>query len=597
MCGIAGIYSYHSNSPAISRNELILIRDHMANRGPDGEGLWISQDERVGLAHRRLAIIDLSSNGAQPMCSNDGRYQIVFNGEIYNYKELRSLLISEGITFQSQSDTEVLLALYAHKGAHMCSLLRGMYAFSIWDAQEKSLFLARDPFGIKPLYLHDDGYSLRFSSQVKSLLAGRGISTQADPAGIVGYWIWGSIPEPFTLYKNLRSLKPGSWIKIKSDGKQISESFLSIFDVMHTNYAAPIEYENLRSALLDSIQHHLISDVPVGVFLSAGIDSTSILGLAAECGVSLNSITLGFKDFKGTKDDETILAQVAARKYGSKHQIIWLTKKDFESKVDKYIASMDQPTYDGLNTYLVADAAAQIGVKVVLSGLGGDELFGGYPSFTQVPLIHGLGKRFPSSNLIAKLLRQSSAPILRKFTSEKYAGILEYGSTWESAYMLRRAIRMPWELKAIKTLDKEIINEGLVTLYKHHISDKKLNELGSPFAIISYLESSKYMLNQLLRDSDWAGMAHSIEIRLPFLDIHLLQYLAQQRRNLDIIHRKYDISSTVHPQLPKEIWTRRKTGFSTPLQKWTKEIIDSEKHQRGFRGWQTKVLELYTSRS
>ena len=207
MCGFAGIFAYSNNAPPVQDAELLRIRDQMLHRGPDGEGLWISPDKRIGLGHRRLSIIDLSENGAQPMASLDGRYQIIFNGEIYNFKELRSELQAQGFIFRGHSDTEVLLALYAQKGEAMCSLLRGMYAFAIWDNITQSLFMARDPFGMKPLYWHDDGKTIRFASQVKALLAGGGIKTEPEPAGVVGYWIWGSVPEPFTLYKDLLSLE------------------------------------------------------------------------------------------------------------------------------------------------------------------------------------------------------------------------------------------------------------------------------------------------------------------------------------------------------------------------------------------------------
>lgn len=591
MCGLAGIFAYSNSAPPVLETELIRMRDQMIHRGPDGKGLWISPDQRVGLAHRRLAIIDLSENGAQPMTSIDGRYQIVFNGEIYNFQELRSELISKGFSFRGHSDTEVLLALYAQQGEKMCSLLRGMYAFAIWDTLEQSLFLARDPFGIKPLYWHDDGNTIRLSSQVKSLLAGGGIKTESEAAGVVGYWIWGSVPEPFTLYKDLLSLEAGTWLKIERGGKQSKGVFQSLFDVYSGKDTSPSPYPDLRSALLDSVRHHLIAEVPVGIFLSAGIDSSTLLALAAECGAPLNSVTLGFKEYQGTSDDETLLAEFVAQKYGAKHETIWITQQDFEQKLDHFIASMDQPTLDGLNTYLVADAAAQAGLSVALSGLGGDELFGGYPSVNQVPKIHQLGQMLSRAPFLAKALRQVSAPILRQFASEKYAGLLEYGATWEGAHTLRRATRMPWEIKGIEGLDPQIITTGLERLAKYYPTDEKLNELDSPFTIVSYLESTQYMRNQLLRDSDWAGMAHSLEIRLPFLDIPLAHYLAKQRQ-LGNILRKIDIPGTTQTPLPDKITSRRKTGFLIPIQNWAHTRISNTKNSRGLRPWQELVFNL-----
>ena len=591
MCGFAGIFAYSNNAPPILETELLRIRDQMFHRGPDGEGLWISADKRVGLGHRRLSIIDLSENGAQPMASLDGRYQIIFNGEIYNFKELRSELKSQGINFRGNSDTEVLLALYAQKGAAMCSLLRGMYAFAIWDNLTQSIFLARDPFGMKPLYWHDDGKTIRFASQVKALLAGGGFQTESEPAGVVGYWIWGSVPEPFTLYKHLLSLEPGTWLRIELDGKRESGTFQALFDLFSKFSSVTSNYSSLREALLDSVQAHLVSDVPLGIFLSAGIDSSTILGLAAECGAPLKSITLGFKEFRGTSSDETVLAELVAKKYGFKHQTVWITQQDFEDKLQHYMSSMDQPTIDGLNTYLVADAAAQSGLKVVLSGLGADEFFGGYPSFHHLPKIRRLGQVPANITFLAKLTRQISAPIFRKFTSEKYAGLLEYCSSWEGAYLLRRASRMPWMLEAQENLDFDIIKLGLERLSKYDIHDAKLNDLGDPFSIISFLESTRYMRNQLLRDNDWAGMSHSLEIRLPFLDWPLIEYLACQRSQHNNLH-KNDIAHVVQPILPSEILNKPKTGFEIPIIRWMNKPNLKSNKSRGLLNWQEIVFSL-----
>ena len=588
MCGIAGIFTYSNTSPKVSEVELLKIRDHMLERGPDGEGLWVSENRKMGLAHRRLSILDLTGNGAQPMCSFDGRYQIIFNGEIYNFKELRTELIERGYSFRSDSDTEVILSLYSHYGNKMCTLLRGMYAFAIYDTKADSLFLARDPFGMKPLYWHDDGKTIRFASQVKALLAGGGIKTESEPAGVVGYWILGYVPEPYTLHKDLVNLEAGTWLKIDANGKKQSECFQSLFNFLSTSNSATSSYTELREALLDSVRHHLVSDVPVGIFLSSGIDSATILSLARECGNPIRSITLGFKEFKGTSADEVPLAEKIAKQNGVKHETIWLSQKDFENQLERYLLSMDQPTTDGLNTYLVSFATAQVGLKVALSGLGADELFGGYPSFSQIPKIHKLGKMLAKSSNLAKLSRQISAPALRYFISEKYAGILEYGSSWEDAYLLRRATRMPWEIRKIESLDKKTIEIGLEKLANLKISNDKFKALGSSLNIISYLELTRYMRDQLLRDSDWAGMAHSVEIRLPFLDISLIQFLVSQK-NLGNTLQKRDIFMTNYPSLPDEILNRKKTGFSTPIKSWVKNNLKTNK-SRGLLDWQEFVF-------
>ncbi|MFB1490746.1 MULTISPECIES: asparagine synthase (glutamine-hydrolyzing) [unclassified Thiocapsa] len=285
MCGIAGIFAYKDSADAVVRAELLAIRDHMAARGPDGMGEWESSDHRIALAHRRLSIIDLSSAAAQPMSSPDGKLVITFNGEIYNYREMRRTLESAGRVFRTHSDTEVLLHLYAEQGPAMVHALRGMFAFVIWDAERRRLFMARDPYGIKPLYYSDVDGTLRFASQVKALLAGGGISTEHDPAGQVGFYLWGSVPEPFTLYRDIRALPAGSTLTTDAKGVTERKVYHSIAQVYADaeNQGSPRTPADarqiIRDALLESVRHPLVADVPVGAFLSAGIDSGALVGL------------------------------------------------------------------------------------------------------------------------------------------------------------------------------------------------------------------------------------------------------------------------------------------------------------------------------
>lgn len=282
MCGIAGIFRYGDNAPLVDLAELERMRDRMATRGPDGAGEWLSADGRVGLAHRRLAIIDLSEAGAQPMVDPATGNVIVFNGEIYNYRELRRGLEAQSAVFHSQSDTEVLLALYRRFGPDMLPKLRGMYAFALWDAREQGLFLARDPFGIKPLYYADDGRTLRFASQVKALLAGGGVDTAPDPAGHVGFFLWGHVPEPFTLYRGIQALPAGTALWVARGGQRKTLVFFDLGRQLREPPSSPAPKsadearEGLREALLDSVRHQLVADVPVGVFLSAGKDSATV---------------------------------------------------------------------------------------------------------------------------------------------------------------------------------------------------------------------------------------------------------------------------------------------------------------------------------
>ncbi len=576
MCGLNGIFAYAQSAAPVDPAELLRTREHMVKRGPDGAGIWMSPDQRLGLAHRRLAIIDLSPNGAQPMATADGRYQIVFNGEIYNYRELQAELKQQGAVFQSQSDTEVLLHLYAQHGEGMCQRLRGMFAFAIWDTQAQTLFLARDPFGIKPLYVHDDSQTLRFASQVKALLAGGAVPNEFSDEGELGYWIWGHVPEPHTLYQNILAVPPGSWIKQGRNGPRTSASFETVEELLSGDEGTP--FTNLHDALLDSVRHHLIADVPVGIFLSAGIDSAVITALAAECGSALHTITLGFEEFRSTPNDETVLAEKLAKEYGTKHHTVWVTKADFELAFDSFIEVMDQPSIDGLNTWLICRAAAQLGLKVVLSGLGGDEFFGGYPSFRQVPRMHRVARPFSATPGLARIVRQVARPILRSLASEKLAGLLEYGHTWEGAYTLRRAVRMPWEARAFGTA----------------LPEPATQRLRNNHAVVSHLEATRYMRNQLLRDSDWASMAHSIELRVPLVDTLLTSHIAHQRR-AGYTYSKQDLAAAARPPLPEEVTRRPKTGFLVPQYEWTGHIAAGRTGSReSLHDWQALVHRIYT---
>src|SRR2546421_1217125 len=285
MCGIAAIFAYGKAAPTIDGDELLAMREQMFARGPDGGGQWISDDRRVGLANRRLSIIDISPAGAQPMFNADRSLAITFNGEIYNYAELREKLIREGRRFQSHCDTEVVLELYATRGEAMLNELRGMYAFAIWDRDKRGLFLARDPFGIKPLYYSDDGHTLRLASQVKALRAGGKVDNAPEPAGHVGFFLWGHVPHPYTFFRSVRSLPAGSSMWIDRNGPRSPKKFCDVNEILRQAEESEIRNpkseirnsgERLRSALSDTVRYHLVADVPVGVFLSAGLDSTTI---------------------------------------------------------------------------------------------------------------------------------------------------------------------------------------------------------------------------------------------------------------------------------------------------------------------------------
>lgn len=594
MCGIAGIFAYGQSAPPVEQEELLRIREAMIKRGPDGAGLWISPDRRVGLAHRRLAIIDLSEAGAQPMATADGRYRITFNGEIYNYRELRRELEAKGCVFRSQSDTEVLLHLYAERGEEMLHALRGMYAFGIWDEAKKGVFLARDPFGIKPLYHADDGRSLRFASQVKALVKGGGIDCHPEAAGYAGFLVWGSVPEPFTLHREIRALPAGSHLWIDREGMHGPSAFFSVraeFERAERAAAGTAPAGDARSvldALRDSVRHHMIADVPVAAFLSAGLDSSTAVALASgTAGHDLRTLTLGFTEYQGSDNDETGLAQLVARRYGMRHETRWATRLDFESDLDEIFAAMDQPTIDGVNTYLVSKAAAQSGMKVAISGLGGDELLAGYPSFADVPRIRRYVRATGVPPALGRVLRKAASPLLRRFTSPKYAGLLEYGQSTAGAYLLRRGLFMPWELPAI--MDPEFAARGWEELQTLSALEESCRALQSDRAVVSALELDWYMRNQLLRDSDWAGMAHSLEIRVPYVDTGFFRaVLGRTARGMSL--GKRELASRLDPSPPAEIMRRAKTGFLAPVHEWCSDPTRKGQEDRGLRGWARIVI-------
>lgn len=594
MCGIAGAMSYGSGREPVSREELLSASDSMRQRGPDGAGIWLSACGRAGFVHRRLAIIDVSDAGAQPMAALGGLVQITFNGEIYNYRVLRQRLEAAGHRFQSNSDTEVLLYLYLQHGREMLRSLRGMYAFVIYDGRDKSLLMARDPFGIKPLYYSNNEGVFRFASQVKTLLGSGAVDQRADPAGHVGFFLWGAIPEPYTLYQGIRALPAGTSMTVSHDGNCAQHRFCSIPEEISQAEAEGNERgrdiawrEALHDAVFDSVRHHLVADVPVGVFLSSGIDSTTLAAHVREAGVqSLHTITLGFQEYRGTENDETPLAEEFARHLGARHETHWISKQNFMAEREHLLAAMDQPSVDGVNAYFVSKAAAQAGLKVALSGLGGDEIFCGYPSFADVPRLVRLFSPIQRIPGLGRGFRAISAPLLRQFTSPKYAGLLEYGGNWGGAYLLRRGMFMPWELSSF--MDAEMVRAGWAELQPIARLNHDTLNIAAPHLKVSSLEIGWYMRNQLLRDADWASMAHSLEIRVPFVDLELMRKVVSLSAGGDLI-RKGDLARTPINPLPAAVINRQKTGFSVPVREWLLEGNDDAASLRGLRGWAQHV--------
>jgi asparagine synthase (glutamine-hydrolysing) len=603
MCGIAAIYAYHYAANAVDGGELERICRAMAVRGPDGEGTWTDRQGRCGMGHRRLAILDLSPRGAQPMASADGSAVVTYNGEIYNYPELRRELEGQGVRFRSDCDTEVLLHLYQRDGLAMLPRLRGMFALALWDERRQGLLLARDTFGIKPLYYSDDGWTVRAASQVRALLAGGHIRAEVEPAAAAGFFLMGSVPEPWTIQRGVLSVPAGHSVWVDRLGAHAPVPYLTLTELVSNPAPAPADAgEALKAALRDSVAHHLLSDVPVAVFLSGGKDSSTLAALAAESNSGLLALTAAFHEYRDTPNDETPVAREVAEAVGIRHSLLWYNMNDLAADLDSFFASMDQPSVDGLNTWIISRAANEAGVKVVLSGLGGDELFCGYPSFRRLPpLVQALR---PLSWLpgVAPIARGSLALGARVglTLNPKLSALPGEAASLERAYLLNRALFLPHELPQI--LGADLAREGLARLQYQRLAGEFTCRHAGDRERISLLESSFYMRNQLLRDADWAGMAASVEIRLPLVDLEVFKAaIAGQRAK--VVRDKQLLVDTMQMPLPQSVVNKPKTGFQVPISDWLelRPELDHWKrvpalrrrHTPWARRWAVTVWERY----
>jgi asparagine synthase (glutamine-hydrolysing) len=556
MCGIAGIITHNS---ALEHLEAIVQRmqDSLQHRDPDDRGVYISRDRQAAIAHTRLAILDLSPAGHQPMSTADERYWITFNGEIYNFRELRSQLAAQGEQFYSQTDTEVILKLYQRFGTNCVHHLRGMFAFAIWDDQEKICFLARDSLGIKPLYYWQSGSNLIFASELKSILATRLPTIALNPEGLYGYLVSGSVPEPYTLIQEIKCSEAGCWLHWQSG----HFTQLRYWQVNFTpqSISIPEAREKVRTALIDSIKHHFVSDVPVGIFLSGGIDSTAIVALAGKTQLSeLRTYSIAFEEVDWNEGE---IAQKVADTFGTDHTEYIITASLGRELFSQFLAAIDQPSVDGFNTFCVSQVAHQGGTKVVLSGLGGDELFGGYQSFQKVPQMVRIAKQL-------QILRPVSVgvgigceywgalPQLRRL-----GDFLQQVPSSAAAY---RSLRGIFSHQEACTLAQRYLPEGCSTV--HHRSCSSLN-LPSLEDEVSWLEINNYMRNQLLRDSDVMSMAWELELRVPFVDRALVEAIASIPSHIRLAPGKHLLIQAV-TELPSWVVNRPKQGFSFPWEQW-----------------------------
>lgn len=566
MCGIAGIVD-PDVAPESREDRVRGMCDLMIHRGPDDSGIASVDAATIGM--RRLAIFD-PVNGHQPMSTPDGRYTLVFNGAIYNYRQLQEELEPLGYTFRTRCDTEVLLAALAHWGEDCLARLRGMFAFALWDSAEASLLAARDPFGIKPFYFVHAGRRLEFASEVGALASGQPI----DRAALADYLAWFSVPAPRTIYRGILCLQPGECLRFGKDGLAIRKwwTFKSIPDGAVACATRDEFVGSLRAHLEDTIQAHVLADVPVGAFLSGGLDSAIVAALMSRAsGNVLKTFSIGFEEDDYSEADN---AQATARHIGSVHHTRVLTGDEVARDLDKILSAYDQPTGDGINTYYASQTAQEGGVKVALSGLGGDELFGGYPSFRAVPTLERMlptWQRLPGGarSLLLGVLGGGGARARKLLDFLRNAG-----DAHELASLQRRVFSSD---RSRSMLAPDVLEEIGGPVPFHPALASIRDELGASdtFSVVSAWELRTYMADVLLRDSDVMSMRHSLELRVPFIDRPLIEWLWRQptRFRQDRKHPKSALADATADLLPPGLLRRKKRGFTLPFGVWMRRDL------------------------
>lgn len=595
MCGLIAAIGGEPDA----RNEAALRAglEQMRRRGPDAEGQW--SDASAWLGHRRLAIVDLDRRSDQPMHSLCGRYVIVFNGEIYDYRKLRSELLAQGVALRTEGDTEVVLELFARHGPDMLSRLRGMFAFVIWDRREHRAFAARDPYGIKPLYLARTRQGVLLASQVRALMATGLVSREPSPQGQAGFWLLGSVPEPYTWYRDIEPVRPGHSVWITRGGTEPQRCWWDITSSWRNAppaVARPAEVqEAVREALRKSAADHLVADVPIAVFLSGGIDSGSVAGMMTDAGASdLHGVTVAYEEYAGTGDDEVPAAAAVAEHYGIRHHVRTVTRDEFCADFERILVSMDQPSIDGINTWYASKAVAELGFKVVVSGTGGDELFQGYGSFRQLPpLVQGWQwlARVPGALYLAARLGALQA---RRSGNNRWRHLPYWLRSIPGAWWLRRSVHAPEDLPGL--MGEELAREALREFSDESwIAACNSSVPADPRIALSQIESITYLRNQLLRDADWASMDHSVELRTPLVDAWLLRDLSPYLAAFEHYPGKALLATAPSKPLPDLLRTRPKTGFSIPVKRWANQARPSE--SLSATGWAQLICQQYARQS
>jgi len=549
MCRIAGIINQK-----LSDKEIDVAIQRMCNTmhkgGPDGEGYLLLPDFNLAFGHRRLSLIDLSENGKQPM-PYQNQLWITFNGEIYNYPALKTDLIAKGFSFNNETDTEVILAGYQAYGTSFFKALKGMFAFALLDQNTKQTFLVRDGLGIKPLYYAINENQLCFASEVKAFAA-LNSNWKENPDWPIYFLSFGFIPEPYTTLEGVRNLPKGQFLTW--DHQKQSATLQRFVD----DYPSTEEMEQLAAQqeikvkLDQSVKRHLIADAPIGVFLSGGIDSSLLSLIASEQTKQVvNTVSINFNE---PEFSEQKYQEIIAKQINSKHISYTVTANDFEQHIDQIFADMDQPSNDGVNSWFVNKVAKENGLKAVLSGIGADELFGGYPSFKRHQLIKKL-KKVP--RFLLKSAKYLPSDKLKRISFLAYNNPI-------GEYLFLRGFYTPNVVSKLLQIPEKKIEE----LLANYPINKEVEQLSAEDRI-SWFETNIYMQNQLLKDTDYMSMAHGVEVRVPFLDQDLIaKTLALPKDARFNEQPKSLLIKTYHQLLPEAIWNRPKKGFTFPFQHW-----------------------------
>lgn len=583
MCGIAGIIFKQDTSDSFDlENRLACMNQTMHHRGPDDEGIFVSPDKRVGFANRRLAIRDLSPAGHMPMRDAEGDVCITYNGEIYNADTLRAELQTIGHVFQSDSDTEVILEGYKEWGQAILPRLRGMFAFALYDQRPgilPTILIARDHMGIKPLYYAETSTAFVFASEIKILLASGLIGQEINPAGLTGYLLTGSVPNPLTIYRAILSLPPASHLTFPAASVQIqptpfwhlpqdTNSVTSIDEAAHA----------VRECLLDAVKTQLVSDVPLGAFLSGGLDSSTVAALMRR--ITDGDIRTCSMVFEESAYNEAPYSQAVAHAAGTNHYERVITAADVLAEFDAILSVLDQPSNDGVNTYFVSKTAREAGLTVALSGLGGDELFGGYPNtFHDVPRIWQALKWVHVIPAGSVLTKTALGLLPQRRGWGRISDALNHPPTLSTAYWTRRGMFSPTEAKALMHPDWWQEGSTAFDMVKHVAQNAGSIDASdsATFAWISRAELRTYTHHQLLRDTDVMSMAHSLEVRVPLLDRVLVETVL---RLPDHVKRAQNgtmkslLLRAVKDDLPPQVTARRtKQGFTFPFDLWMRGVL------------------------